>query len=169
MAWQNIPTNEAELKSFDKYFHKEAKFYADEDIETVIIELLRDLGFKVQTAAEVGLVGRDDTNHIAYAFRNDRILLTRDKDYLNDRKHPNHRNPGVVVLDIEPMTREGLTNVLFLLKTFVRPYREIWRQSKILISRDSYITVWEKDHKTGKQQKTRYRLGPHREAQEWVQ
>ena len=168
MPWQNIPIDQAELKSFDRYFYKEAKFYSDEDVEPVIIEILRDLGFKVQTAREVGLVVRDDTDHIAYAFRHDRILLTKDKDYLDDRKHPNHRNPGVVVLDIEPLSREGLTNVLFLLKMAVRPYREIWRESKILISRDSYVTVWQKAHETGKRQKIRYRLGPHREAQEWV-
>ncbi|MGA2367297.1 MAG: DUF5615 family PIN-like protein [Dehalococcoidia bacterium] len=168
MTWQDIKTNKEALRSFDTHFRKEAKFYADEDIEPIIVELLHDLGFKVQTAGEAGLIGHDDSDHIAHAFRYDRILLTRDKDYLDNQKHPHHRNPGIIVLDIEPITREGLTNVLFLLKIAVRPYREIWRESKILISRDGYITVWEKDHEAGKRQKSRFRLGPHGSIQEWV-
>ena len=168
MTWQNIPINEEELDSFDKQFRKEAKFYADEDIEPIIIELLRDLHFKVQTAREASLIGHDDADHVAHAFRNNQILLTRDKGYLNDQKHPPHRNPGIVILDVEPMTREVLTNALWILKTVVRPYREIWQGSKILISRDGYITVWQMNYETGKQQKQRYRFGRRGEAQEWV-
>jgi hypothetical protein len=26
------------------------------------------------------------------------VLLTHDKDYLNDRQYPFHRNPGVIIL-----------------------------------------------------------------------
>lgn len=168
MGWENVSVSEEELRSFDRYFRKEAKFYADEDVEPILIELLRDLGFKVQTAGDAGLVGRDDADHVAYAFRSDRILLTRDRDYLNDRKYPPHRCPGIVVLDIEPMSREGLVNVLWVLKRAVRPYREVWRQSKILISRDGYVTVWQKELETGRRSKFRFRLGPHGQVQEWV-
>lgn len=169
MTWQNIPISEEELRSFDKYFRKKAKFYADADIEPIIIELLRDLKFKVQTAGEAGLTGHDDADHVAHAFRHNRILLTRDRDYLDDRKHPPYRNPGIVVLDIEPMTREGLINALWLLKTVIGPYREIWRESKILISKDGCVTVWQKEFETGKRQKRRYRLNCHGQIQEWVE
>jgi len=168
MSWETIKIEKREVQAFEQQFRRNAKFYADEDMDSVVIEIMRDLDLNTVTAKEAGLLGRDDAAHLAYAKRQDRILVTRDHDYLDDRKHPPNRCPGVVVLDIHPLTRESLTDALYLLRSVVRPYRQIWTGAKVLIGKESQITVWDRSHATGRRRKTRYRLVKGRQAQEWL-
>ena len=158
MPWKAIAVTETELASFNRAFRREAKFYAETSVEQVAVEILHDLGFKVSTSGEVGLSEHDDADHLGYARRENRILLTKDKDFLDDRKFPYQQSPGIVVLDIDPVTQESLADALYVLKVVIRPYREIWQGSKILISRDRHVTIWQKEHDTGRWQRTRYRL-----------
>jgi predicted nuclease of predicted toxin-antitoxin system len=167
-GWMPIKVGPKELQAFDRGFRLEAKFYADENVELVVVEILRDLGFDVLTASEAGLVHRDDADHFALAHREGRILLTYDRDFLNDRGFPPHRCSGVVVLDIQPLTRQVLEESIYLLKVIVRPYRELWKGSKILIVRDYQMTVWQREHDSGRRTKTRYRPREGRIAEEWV-
>jgi len=55
----------------------------------------------VTTSYEVGLAGHDDTDHLPYAYREGRVLLTHDKEFLDNQKHPPYRSPGIAVSDIE--------------------------------------------------------------------
>jgi predicted nuclease of predicted toxin-antitoxin system len=76
------------------------KFYADENIESVIVEYLRIKGFKVDYACELGLSHRDDMFHLQEAKRRKAILLTRDDDFLNNSKFPfrDLKNTGIVII-----------------------------------------------------------------------
>jgi len=47
---------------------------------------------------EVGVEGKSDEDVFAFGWRDDRINLTHDQDFLNDWRFPFHRNPGVIVL-----------------------------------------------------------------------
>jgi len=169
MPWETIAMAREDIATFDRMFRREAKFYAEDSIEQVVIDILRDLGFKVISSREAGLSGHDDADHLAYASRENRILLTKDKDFLNDRKHSPFESPGMIVLNIDPLNRESLEDVLYVLKFVIKPYREIWHKSKVLISKDRQITVWQREHKTSRWQSTRYRLSRSGQAQEWVE
>jgi predicted nuclease of predicted toxin-antitoxin system len=52
-------------------------------------------------AKPVGLGGRSDEEIFAYAWREKRIIWTHDRDFLDDKRFPVHRNPGVLVLPAE--------------------------------------------------------------------
>ncbi|HUI28833.1 MAG TPA: DUF5615 family PIN-like protein [Candidatus Acidoferrales bacterium] len=165
--WNDIEVDKATLDAFEREFYRKAKFYTDENIEQVVVEIMRDLKLDVVTANEAGLVHRDDTEHMAYAYKEDRILLTYDKDFLNDREFPPNCCPGLVVLDIQPLSRDVLVDALYLLKTVIAKYRNVWRESKIMIHKNSEMTVWMKERASGKRLRSRYRLS-NGKAQEWI-
>lgn len=165
-SWQRLQDlTGPELRAFDRRFRRVAKFYADENIEPVLIEILRDLGFDIATAREVGLLQRDDTDHYGYARQSNRILLSHDQDFLNDQRFPPQKHPGVVVFDIQPITRDALSDAFYLLKVVVRPYRELWREAKILIHKNLEMTVRNRNFER-RRENIRYRLRQ-RHAEEW--
>jgi predicted nuclease of predicted toxin-antitoxin system len=51
---------------------------------------LRRRGIDVTTAADAGLLGAADDEHLAYAFAQGRVVYTNDEDYLvlHDRGYP---------------------------------------------------------------------------------
>ena len=80
---------------FTRTFSKEARSLVDENTGPTIAAALRSLGWNARAANEVGLNGRSDEDLFAYAWRDDRIIVTQDHDFMDDRRFPPHRNPGV--------------------------------------------------------------------------
>jgi len=77
-----------------------AAFYADENIDEAIIRFLRFKGYRVESAREHGLSGRDDHFHLHEAKRRKCVLLTSDEDLLDHRRFPfsELKTSSVVVL-----------------------------------------------------------------------
>ena len=89
IAADNPPT-EREKRQIDDYVRRRAKprFYADENFPSVAIKILRRLGADVLTVHDTRLRGHPDENHISEALRLGRILITCDRDYLDERCFP---------------------------------------------------------------------------------
>ncbi len=45
-----------------------------------------------------GLEGRSDEDVLAAAWKDKRVLVTHDADFLDDLRFPPHRNPGIIVI-----------------------------------------------------------------------
>lgn len=58
------------------------KFYTDEHVPKAVARGLRERGVDVLTVAEVGMLGASDEEHLALARREERVLFTRDADFL---------------------------------------------------------------------------------------
>lgn len=58
------------------------KFYADENVSTSIIKGLRLRDVDVLTTKEAGMLGASDEEHLDFANKNERIILTQDDDFL---------------------------------------------------------------------------------------
>src|SRR5438132_438714 len=98
MPWRAIPDpSKQELRELNR-MRKKARFLVDENLGEEVAQVLRAEGFNSQFVSEAGLRRHDDTDVFAYALRTDRVLLTHDPDFLDDRKYPQNRNPGLVVL-----------------------------------------------------------------------
>jgi predicted nuclease of predicted toxin-antitoxin system len=76
-----------------------ARFYADENFPAKAVQVLRAMGAKVRTAQEVGLTRHPDENHIAYARRKGMILVTCDRDFLDEKRFPLIHCPATFVFD----------------------------------------------------------------------
>lgn len=58
------------------------KFHLDEHVNPAIARALRQRGIDVTTTTEVGLRGESDQAHLAYAWRERRVIVTHDDDFL---------------------------------------------------------------------------------------
>jgi len=58
------------------------RFHLDEHVNTAIANALRRREIDVTTTAEAGLCGADDQSQIAYAWRERRVIVTHDDDFL---------------------------------------------------------------------------------------
>lgn len=97
---RNPPTRK-EVQQVSDYVSRRAKarFYADENFPTKATDLVRRIGARVRTAQEVGLIGVPDENQLAYTRRNEMILLTCDRDFLDERRFPLIHCPAIFVFN----------------------------------------------------------------------
>jgi predicted nuclease of predicted toxin-antitoxin system len=169
MPWKTIPViTKDEEATFLRENKKKARFLVDQNVDTAVVHLLRKSGWNAQHATEVGLEGQPDENILGRAQRDDRILLTHDPDFLNDRVFPPHRNPGVVVLPGAQGNRRAVLAALRDVLPVVGAFRELWRAAKIGITEDGTWTVTSFDHDLGCFTKTRYRFPKNQRAEYWL-
>jgi hypothetical protein len=82
-----------------------SRFYADENFEMELVEELRAYGFHVDSALELGLSPRDDDFHLSESVRRGAVLLSRDPDFLDDRKLPWSRMKDAAVVVLRTMRK----------------------------------------------------------------
>ncbi len=58
------------------------RFHFDENVNLAIASGLRRRGIDVTTSREAGLIGVSDDEQLAYAWREGRVLVTQDTDFL---------------------------------------------------------------------------------------
>jgi len=108
MVWINVeslsvatPPTRKEIQEVLDYRarHAKARFYADENFPTKAVSLIREMGARVQTTQEAGRVGHPDHNQAAYALKNGLMLLTCDRDFLDERRFPLIHCSAIFVFD----------------------------------------------------------------------
>jgi len=156
VSWQPIDISKQEAIKFLKAFPKASRFLVDENLGPELAPTLRNLGYNATDTYTLGLNGRSDEDALAAAWRERRILLTQDRDFLDDRRFPRHRNPGVVVL---PALKEAaLINALVYALALLRQGRELWAGVKMVVCEDGILTVICQNHDVGALETTRYKL-----------
>lgn len=132
VPWEPIP--EDTLLPPSAFFRK-AKLYADEDIEEDVVESLRESGVNIESARELGHRGKPDQFHASLALRKRRFLLTKNaKDFLDDRRFPVGRAPGVIVLKGDMARMEDYARAVLNVLRIIVPYGELFEGSKIVVS-----------------------------------
>jgi len=92
---------EREARQVFGYLGRKAKprFYADENFPSIATTILRRRGADVPTVQKYRREGHPDENHAAEALRLVRVLITCDRDYLDERRFPLIHCPAIVVCD----------------------------------------------------------------------
>jgi len=62
--------------------HKKLRFYTDEHVHGSIVKGLRFRGVDVVTTKEAKMLSAKDTDHIAFAKKEERVIFTQDVDFL---------------------------------------------------------------------------------------
>ena len=169
MSWEKLPDPSNEDKSRMKaQFGRKARFLVDENLEGTTTEVLRTLGWNTKGMSELKLVGHSDEDVLAAAWREDRMLITNDHDFLDDYRFPEHSNPGVIMLPDTNIESDAFLSALRIVLSIFGPLREAYRRAKIIISNDGTITIINRNYHTGAMEKQRYRLGNHGETYQWV-
>jgi predicted nuclease of predicted toxin-antitoxin system len=108
MAWVRLENSlkkkllsDKEVQEIERYVARKAKprFYADENFPKEAVDILRGLGARVVTAQEAKKQGEPDENHASYALKKGLVLVTCDRDFLDNRKFPLIHCPAIFVFD----------------------------------------------------------------------
>lgn len=169
MPWKKVDLpSQKEIDAFVSQFKRKSRFLVDESLGPEAANVIREQGWNVKYVEEVGLKGRADEDLFAFAWKEDRILLTHDRDFLDDRAFPPHRNPGLVVLPGGDGNEHALITGLLFVLSVVAPFREGYRNTKVLIDADGAWTMIMRNRETGAMQRTRMRTRKNGPIEEWV-
>ncbi len=99
MPWKklNLPTAD-EMRGMDEEYRGKARFLVDESMGVATAKYLNEKGYNTKYVDDEGLEGRSDEDVYAFAWKSERIIVTHDPDFLDDRRFPPHRNPGIVLV-----------------------------------------------------------------------
>jgi predicted nuclease of predicted toxin-antitoxin system len=95
------PPTEREIREIEDFVRRKAKprFYADENFPPLATEVLRRLGANVVTVQDCRKRGHPDENVISETRKLGRVLITLDRDFLDERRYPIIQCPVIVVCD----------------------------------------------------------------------
>jgi predicted nuclease of predicted toxin-antitoxin system len=174
MAWIDIetlvqanPPSRREAQQVLDYLARRAKarFYADENFPRQAVTLLREIGGRVQTAQDAGLAGHPDESHAAYALKRGLVLLTCDRDFLDERRFPLIHCPAIFVFDFGSGTLSEMRQAFRCLASVFRTPQFFDKWWKIDAKRDCWIETVR--YLNGTTSRHRCRLWRGR-LQEWV-
>jgi hypothetical protein len=170
MAWidiENPEPTEREIRQVEEFVRRKAKprFYADENFPQLAIEILRNLKADVLTVQDNRRRGHPDENHVAEALRLGRILITCDRDYLDERRFKLVHCPALVVFDFGRGTAREIWETFKCLGSIFSAPQFFDKWTKISANRDGWTDYAR--HLDGTTTRVRYRFQGGR-MQQWV-
>lgn len=82
------------------------KYLADENISPLTVKTIRQLGYDITSAVEIGLQGAEDEKVVLLAQQENRIIITFDLDFGEIFYFASNIDVGIIVLRINPQTVE---------------------------------------------------------------
>lgn len=95
------------------------------------------------------------------------MLLTHDRDFLDDTRFPEHRNPGVVVLPGGDGDQRAMGIGIGTALSVFGAAPEIWEKTKSAVSPTGEMTIRKRNLDTGKMEHSRYRMTGKGYAEAW--
>jgi predicted nuclease of predicted toxin-antitoxin system len=141
MGWRRVEDNPDMSPEERAPFKVRTKIVVDESLGREVANVLRQLGVNVVFGPDVGLRGKSDEDVFAYAWREKRMLWTHDNDFLDDRRFPEHRNPGVVVLPGGDGNQEAMETGMRVAVSTFRSWPSGWLKSKSSITPTGEMTM----------------------------
>jgi predicted nuclease of predicted toxin-antitoxin system len=167
MGWKELsPVTDKQTQDFSR-LKKKTRFLVDESLGEAVTLVLREDGWNVKFALDVGLGGHSDEDLFAYAWKKDRVLLTHDHDFLDDRRFPPNRNPGVIILPGASGTGEGLLLALRRVVSIIGPNRKAFTRFKIEITKDGIWNIKSMTRVLDEVKNWRLRFERNGEVYEW--
>jgi hypothetical protein len=166
MPWRSLPTpSESELRELKSEFRGRVRLLVDENAGPEVTSFLKDGGFNVKYVDDFGLCGRSDEDVFAVAWKEGRVIVTHDRDFLDNRQFPPHRNPGVIVIGpgADGRDDEGLRRCLVLSLMLAGDFASWYVGKKIEFTSGETLTIYGADHS-----KKKYKWPRGGDAMEWV-
>src|SRR5262249_40290369 len=132
------------------------RIYVDENFPSSAVNLLRSMKARVTTAQQAGMTGRSDEDHAAFALKHGCVLLTCDRDFLNERRFPLVHCPAIVVCNLGAGSMRDIRKVFRCLKTMFRVPQFYDKWIKIDASREMWVE--HARYLNGTSSRTRYRV-----------
>jgi predicted nuclease of predicted toxin-antitoxin system len=144
VPWRKLDLpNDSEKRRMDAEFRGWARFLVDESMGKEVAEILQSNGYNTKYVAEIGLAGRSDEDVFAAAWKERRIIVTHDPDFLDCRRFPQHRNRGIVLVRPGSSGRDNRGLLACLIKaTWIAGEHATWFQGRKLdFSSEEFLTI----------------------------
>ena len=148
-------------------FKRKNRFLVDESLGIDVARSLREKGYSGEFVGDVGLAGHSDEDIFAFAWRERRMLWTHDRDFLDDDRFPEHRNPGVVVLPGGDGNDQAMGVGIGTALSVFGAGPSIWEKTKSTVSPTGEMTIRRRNFDTGRTETTRYRMTGRGYAEIW--
>jgi predicted nuclease of predicted toxin-antitoxin system len=89
------------------------RFHLDEHVDPAIATALRRAGINATTTIEAGLRTKTDQAHLEYALTQQRVIVTRDQDFLRMVSGLS-RHPGIVFYSGNQSMREIIEGLILI-------------------------------------------------------
>jgi predicted nuclease of predicted toxin-antitoxin system len=155
---QKVLTSD-QVSDFKRKFEGKARLLVDESVGINAARLIRDRGWNVRYVEDLGLLDRSHEAVLAFARREQRILLTHHFDFLDDSKFPFHRNPGLVILPPATISTLGFTAAINSVLELIGPYFKAYRGYKIRFTEDGIWIIKRFNAEEGVPQEVRVKFG----------
>jgi predicted nuclease of predicted toxin-antitoxin system len=96
------------------------RFHLDEHVSHAIAHALRRRGVDVSTTTDAELLGAADSDQLAYALSERRVLVTHDPDLI-ELAHRDQRHAGIAYCDQERRSLRSLIGSLLLMWEVLSP------------------------------------------------
>ncbi len=149
---------------------RRVRFLVDESLGVDAARVLREHGWNAKFVSELQLRGMEDKAVFATAWKYKRVILTHDRDFLDNRKFPPHRNPGVVVFVVGASGEddERLIRAFAIMQAYLKVFgADYMVGTKIVFSDDEHVTIERRQGNRGLRT-TRYWMPKNGQAMEWV-
>lgn len=113
------------------------RFLTDENVATSVVSALRRNDYDVKDIKEEGLFGLSDAKVLELANKEDRIIITHDKDFSNLLNNPHQKYSGVILLQFSDQSPE---NVIKKLIPLPKRLEKRLRNSFVIIT-DDYVRI----------------------------
>jgi predicted nuclease of predicted toxin-antitoxin system len=168
MPWKRLDDfTQAEEAEAVRLFKTKARFLVDENLGQPVAELLRELGWNTVSVDERAHQGYADESIFALAWREKRILVTKDRDFLNDRRFPEQRNPGIIVLPDAPIESLKFVEAISNLHLLIAPMARAYYKAKVDLSNSQAISIRSRNADTGSVETSRYRIARDGNVEIW--
>jgi len=114
------------------------KFLTDENIAASVVHALRDAGFDVKDVKEEQLYGVSDKEVLQLASREDRVIITHDKDFANILSFSRISHKGIILLRLQD---QRSSNVGAVLLRVLRSGLSKKIQNNLLVVSEENITI----------------------------
>ncbi len=145
--------------------------YADHNVDYSIIEALRMKKYDVESAKDIRADNQPDNFHFRRAFQTKRVLITLDKDFLNNDKFPLHQTRGIIILNVDTSNIAHLARAVEIIYVILGESAKLLKENKVIVNSDRTITlierVWEEN--VNLVHKTKYRFDDNgRDIWQWM-
>lgn len=112
------------------------KFLTDENVAISVFRTIKKLGFDVKSVMEIGLESKSDAQILEFALKDNRIIITHDKDFAN-LFYTNKKHKGIILLKFKKQNPNNISNVL--IKIFQSEFKDKLENNIIIISEHKII------------------------------
>lgn len=167
--WKKIPTlTKDQARATDLLLRRRARWLVDENIAK-LAGVLTDLGWNAVSAHDMRVSRHADENLFALGWKEKRMIITNDADFLDDSRYPFHRCPGVLIIPSPATDMKGFADALAEVLPVVGRYSGAFDREKIVVNADGTWTVRGFSKERGIHWKQRFKVDERGQAWEWIE